>query len=78
MSTIFGDSDFHPSGRRSVVTDGHQSNSWARLKERWRLWDERRHQRAALRDIADDLHLLADLGITRDEALDQAGKPFWR
>jgi uncharacterized protein YjiS (DUF1127 family) len=46
--------------------------------ETWRLWEERSRQRAALRDIADDPHLLADLGLTRDAALDQADKPFWR
>ena len=35
-------------------------------------------QRAALREIAHDPHLLSDLGLTRDEALAQANKPFWR
>jgi uncharacterized protein YjiS (DUF1127 family) len=44
---------------------------------KWRVWDERSRQRAALRDIADDPHLLADLGLTREEALEQASQPFW-
>jgi uncharacterized protein YjiS (DUF1127 family) len=48
------------------------------MLEKRRAWDERSQQRAALRDIADDPHLLADLGLTREEALDQAGQPFWR
>jgi uncharacterized protein YjiS (DUF1127 family) len=33
-------------------------------------------QRADLRAIADDPHLLADLGLTTDEALEQANAPF--
>jgi uncharacterized protein YjiS (DUF1127 family) len=35
-------------------------------------------QRVDLREIADDPHLLGDLGLTRDEALEQANMPFWR
>jgi uncharacterized protein YjiS (DUF1127 family) len=63
---------------RGAIARGHQFNSWSKLLEAWRLWEERSRQRAALRDIADDPHLLADLGLTRDAALDQADKPFWR
>jgi uncharacterized protein YjiS (DUF1127 family) len=38
----------------------------------------RTHRRADLRAIADNPHLLADLGITRDEALEKSNTPFWR
>jgi uncharacterized protein YjiS (DUF1127 family) len=38
----------------------------------------RRSQREALRAIADDPHLLKDLGLTREQALEEADKPFWR
>ena len=38
----------------------------------------RRRQREALRALADDPHLLRDLGLSREEALDEADKPFWR
>ena len=38
----------------------------------------RRNQREALRALADDPHLLRDLGLTRQQALEQADKPFWR
>jgi uncharacterized protein YjiS (DUF1127 family) len=31
-----------------------------------------------LREIADDPHLLCDLGLTREQALREAAKPFWR
>ena len=37
-----------------------------------------RNQREALRAIADDPHLLRDLGLTREQALDEAEKPFWQ
>jgi uncharacterized protein YjiS (DUF1127 family) len=61
-----------PPGRRS------QSNSWlGRFNELLR-WSERSQQRAALRDLADDPHLLRDIGLTRPEALEEAGKPIWR
>jgi uncharacterized protein YjiS (DUF1127 family) len=35
-------------------------------------------QRASLREIADDPHMLGDLGLTREEALEHANRPFWR
>ena len=38
----------------------------------------RRRQREAWRAIADDPHLLRDLGFTREQALGEASKPFWR
>jgi uncharacterized protein YjiS (DUF1127 family) len=78
MSTIFGDSDLRWSGRRSAPTDGHQSSSWLRLLDKWLDCSERARQRADLGAIANDPHLLADLGLTRDEAMEQANTPFWR
>lgn len=44
----------------------------------WWSWIDRPLQRIALREIADDPHLLRDLGLTREEALHEATKPFWR
>jgi len=41
------------------------------------LW-ARQRQRAALRELADDPHRLNDLGLTRQQALEEADKPFWR
>jgi len=52
--------------------------------ERWRRnvarWIARSRQRQALRDIAEanDLHLLKDIGVSREEAFREADKPFWR
>jgi uncharacterized protein YjiS (DUF1127 family) len=57
----------------------HQSNSGpATAIHRWLDWAERRRQRLALRELADDKHFLDDLGLTREQALDEAAKPFWR
>lgn len=59
----------------------HQSSSGRRRAVRrpiWWNWLDRPFQRIALREIADDPHLLRDIGLTREEALREAAKPFWR
>jgi uncharacterized protein YjiS (DUF1127 family) len=59
----------------------HQSSSGTSSTVRtrgWWNWFDRHDQRISLRDIADDPHLLNDLGLSRDEALREAAKPFWR
>ncbi|WP_210243909.1 DUF1127 domain-containing protein [Bradyrhizobium guangdongense] len=59
----------------------HQSGSGPSAAVRrpaWWNWLDRPFQRMALRDIADNPHLLRDIGLTRDEALREAEKPFWR
>jgi uncharacterized protein YjiS (DUF1127 family) len=78
MSTLFGHADALPRFRRSPGDGDHQPSSWAVLLGRWLACSERAHQRAGLHAIADDPHLLADLGLTRDEALEEAHRPFWR
>jgi uncharacterized protein YjiS (DUF1127 family) len=78
MSTLFANGDFRARVRRNAATADHQSNSWLMLLDRWLTCSERVHQRNGLRAIADDPHLLADLGLTREEALEQADMPFWR
>ena|SRR5687768_3329343 len=40
-------------------------------------WLERRRQCHALGDRADDKHLLADIGLTRAQALREANRWFW-
>ncbi len=52
----------------------HESNSWTSRLDAFLLGIEQRRQLASLREIADDRHLLRDLGLTRDEAL--SGKPL--
>ena len=43
-------------------------------------WFARSRQRRALREIAErnDLHMLKDIGVSQQEALREADKPFWR
>jgi uncharacterized protein YjiS (DUF1127 family) len=45
------------------------SRSWRRLRAR-------RRQRQTLLQLDD--HLLADIGVSREQALREAGKRFWR
>ena len=59
----------------------HQSSSGtsgAFRQPAWWQWLDRPMQRIALREIANDPHLLRDIGLTRDEVLREAAKPFWR
>jgi uncharacterized protein YjiS (DUF1127 family) len=44
----------------------------------WSSWMARLRLRRALRDLAEDKHLLNDVGLTREQALEEAAKPFWR
>ena len=58
----------------------HQKNWEAVLTQGWRRWRRlraRHNQRRALRELADDPHLLADIGVTREQALEEAGKSFF-
>ena len=41
-------------------------------------WIVRSGERRALRELAEDRRLLSDVGLTREQALDEAAKPFWR
>jgi len=63
------------------ATPLHQSSSGPCLSCRqpaWWGWLDRPLQRIALREIADDPHLLSDLGLSREDVLREAAKPFWR
>jgi uncharacterized protein YjiS (DUF1127 family) len=43
-------------------------------------WFARSRQRRALRELAErnDFHLLKDIGVSKEEALREADKAFWR
>jgi uncharacterized protein YjiS (DUF1127 family) len=59
----------------------HQSSSGRSSCRRlpgWWNWLDRPFQRIALREIADDPQLLDDLGLSREQVLHEAAKPFWR
>ena len=42
------------------------------------VWFARSIERRALRDLAEDVRLLNDIGLKRQEAFREAAKPFWR
>ena len=82
MSTTFGDAAAFPLARPAVPdARRHQSGSWpmwGAARRTIQLWTARRTQRAALGELLDTEHLLADIGLTREQALREAAKPFWR
>ncbi len=82
MSILLTDiSSIPPVQAAERATPLHQSSSGRLRADRrpgWWGWLDRPFQRIALRDIADNPHLLRDIGLTRDEALREATKPFWR
>jgi uncharacterized protein YjiS (DUF1127 family) len=41
-------------------------------------WIVRSGERRALRELADDRRQLSDVGLTREQVLREAAKPFWR
>lgn len=82
MSTTFNHIPSVPVIRPSCRVDlDHQSYSGPVPLALWRqlgAWLARRRQREALASLADNKHLLDDIGLTRDQALGEADKPFWR
>ena len=58
----------------------HQKNwgaAFARSRRRWCLRWARHSQREVLRDLADNPHLLADIGVTREQALQEADRSIF-
>jgi uncharacterized protein YjiS (DUF1127 family) len=78
MSMPFPDSASRLNIRSKALPQGPQSNSWLRPLNWLLTCSETAHQRAALRELAHDPHLLRDLGLSREEALELANRPFWR
>jgi uncharacterized protein YjiS (DUF1127 family) len=59
---------------RSVISS--RRRSWLHTID---LWIARGRQRRALQEIASlNDRLLKDIGVSKDEALREAAKPFWR
>jgi uncharacterized protein YjiS (DUF1127 family) len=59
----------------------HEKNLGRTVRYPWPGWLglwERQLDRKALRELADDPHMLSDLGLTRQQLLHEAEKPFWR
>ncbi len=78
MSIIFAESSLSAPTRRRAAGHHPQSNSWLEPLNWLLTCSETVHQRAALRELADDVHLLRDLGLSREEAIELADRPFWR
>lgn len=66
-------------GVRNTENRGHQAlaglHTLAGTLGRWRT---RARSRAELARLAEEPRLLADVGLTREVALREAAKPFWR
>ena len=62
---------------RGAATSSHRRLGWG---TRFLLWgvrcSERSRQRQALAELDD--HHLKDIGVTRQQAIDEAAKPFWK
>ena len=82
MSILLTDiSSIPPPQAADPTVSLHQSSSGRQRpfdRPGWWNWLDRPFQRIALRNIADDPHLLSDIGLTREQALHEATKPFWR
>ena len=79
MSTLFHHSTvvpLIPCGRAG--TRYPQFHSWLTRLHQILLWMDKARQREALRTLADNKHLLSDIGLSRREALDEADRPFWQ
>jgi uncharacterized protein YjiS (DUF1127 family) len=51
------------------------SHDWQSLLK---VWVQRSRERKELAELANDDHLLSDIGVSRVDALREAAKPFWR
>ncbi len=72
----FGTYSMTPVGAEHVWRFGPRYAWPGRLIAKLVLWHQRWRQRRRLAELDD--HLLKDIGKTRKEAADEAGKPFWR
>lgn len=63
---------------RTVSSYEENSSTLAVISLTVSIWLDRRRRRQALRDLAERSYLLADIGLTQEQALREAAKPFWR
>jgi uncharacterized protein YjiS (DUF1127 family) len=68
-----------PAGMRTFRQQSDSSSStggWLRTLE---VWIDRSYQRRQLGELAElSDYLLRDIGVSREEAMREAAKPFWR
>lgn len=64
---------------RSVDSCEENSSAVAAISLTVSMWLDRMRRRQALQNLAErNNYLLADVGLTQEEALREAAKPFWR
>ena len=64
------------SSPNSSATDRRGRPSWM---DTVRAWSARSNERRALRELTElGDHVLKDIGISREQALREAAKPFWQ
>jgi uncharacterized protein YjiS (DUF1127 family) len=82
MSILSADAWSLPSRRpadvAAAVPQSSSGPSSARQRRGGWSWFGRADERRALRELADNPHLLRDLGLTREQVLGEAARPFWR
>ena len=62
---------------QTYLPESHSSTFGATLRAVG-AWMVRSGQRKALREQAQERRLLSDIGLTREQALREVAKPFWR
>ena len=65
-----------PSVMQSILAKAH--SILGRPMKAFATCSARSAERRALRELAQDPHLLNDIGLSRDQALREASKLFWR
>ena len=66
----------HAKAGRPGLLDGGMVAGWGHAAALVGRWHQRQVARARLRDLDD--RMLADVGLTREDALHEASKPFWQ
>ena len=68
-----------PAGMRTFHQQFVSSSSVGGWLRTLAVWIDRSHQRRQLGELAElNDYLLKDIGVSREEALREAEKPFWR
>lgn len=58
-----------------TAAEGSFRCAMARAARQIAIWDQRYRQRRALRELSPEI--LQDIGVSREDALLEAAKPFW-
>lgn len=75
-TTLHGAISGHYERREAKAsTSSIPSDDWLSLLK---VWVQRSRERKELAEVANDDHLLNDIGVSRLDALQEAAKPFWR